>query len=64
MRFPVFIPLVLLNLFSIMTMISGIGLNGPAWKFWLGLFGTVFFTITSILAGGAILREGEGQNSH
>ena len=63
MRFPVFIPVVLLNLFSIMTMISGIG-TGPAWKFWLGLSGTILFTICSILAGGAILREGEGQNAH
>jgi len=63
MRFPVFIPLVLCNLFCIMMLISSIGI-GPAWKFWLGLAGTILFTITSILAGGAILREGEGQNSH
>ena len=63
MRFHVFIPLVLCNLFCIMMLVGSIGV-GPAWKFWLGLAGTILFTITSIMAGGDILREGEGQNSY
>gem|GEM_PF-3481514 len=63
MRFPVFIPLVLCNLFCIMLLVSSFVI-GPAWKFWLGLAGTILFTITSILAGSAILREGEHQNHH
>lgn len=63
MRFPVFIPLVLCNIFCIMMLISSF-VVGPAWKFYFALFGVILFTVTSIIAGSAILREGERQNHH
>lgn len=63
MRFPVFIPLVLCALIFIMMLVTSF-VVGPAWKFWLGLFGTIGFTIGAIISGGAILREGERQNPH
>ena len=63
MRFPIFIPLVLCNIFCIMMLVSSF-VVGPAWKFYLSLFGVIGFTIFSIISGGAILREGEGQNTH
>lgn len=58
MRFPIFIPLVLLNLFCIMMLISSFNV-GPTWKFILSLAGVIIFTITSVLAGSAILRQND-----
>ena len=64
MRFPIFIPLVLLNLFCIMMLISSFNV-GPTWKFVLSLAGVIIFTVSSILAGSAILRQSEAkQNEH
>jgi hypothetical protein len=62
MRFPIFIPLVLLNLFCIMMLISSFTV-GPTWKFFLSLAGVIVFTITSVLAGGAILRQSEAKQN-
>ena len=62
MRFPIFIPLVLLNLFCIMMLISSFNV-GPTWKFILSLAGVIIFTVTSILAGSAILRQSEAKQN-
>jgi hypothetical protein len=36
---------------------------GPTWKFFLSLAGVIVFTITSVLAGGAILRQSEAKQN-
>jgi len=63
MRFPIFIPLVLCAIFSIMMLISSF-VVGPTWKFWLSLICSVAFSILSIVAGGALLRDAEVEQHH
>lgn len=58
MRVPLFIPLILADLFCILMLVSSL-MVGPTWKFFLSLAGVIVFTITAILAGGAILRQNE-----
>jgi hypothetical protein len=58
MRVPLFIPLILCDLFCVLMLVTSFNV-GPTWKFVLSLVGVVVFTITSILAGGAILRQNE-----
>ena len=58
MRLPLFIPLILCDLFCVLMFVSTLNV-GPTWKFVLSLAGVIIFTISSILAGGAILRQNE-----
>jgi len=61
MRFPLFIPMILLDLFAVMNFISSL-VVGPTWKFYLSLAGVIAFTIGSILTGGYLIRQGDGAN--
>jgi hypothetical protein len=63
MKVPVFIPMILLDLFCVMSLISSF-VVGPTWKFILSLAGVIAFTIGSILTGGYLIRQGDSANHH
>lgn len=63
MRFHIFIPLILCDLFCLMALISTL-MIGPTWEFILSLAGVIVFTITSIIAGRALIREENSSHGH